>query len=143
MELATIRTINGNVNISRITIEALIFMVLQEIKGIVCPKKTVFHGMTKKIIKNGQDQNEKNALQEIRIEIKPDSIIINLFLVVHYGIRIPDLTWEIQAKVREKIKETIGLEVEKINVHIQGIRYPRKYQDKNKLVVPEMFVKIF
>ncbi len=143
MESATIKSINGNINISRITIEALIYMVLQEIKGIICPKKMLFKGMTKKNLrKDPQNQNEK-VLQEIRIEIKPDSIIINLFLIIHYGIRIPDLTWEIQARVKEKLKEFTDLEVNKINVHIQGIRYPKKQRDQNSLMVPEIFVKVF
>jgi uncharacterized alkaline shock family protein YloU len=66
---------------------------------------------------------------------------------VHYGIRIPDLTWEIQAKVKEKLKEITGLEINTINVHINGISYPNKNKvidkKKDKLVIPEMFVKIF
>jgi len=87
--------------------------------------------------------------QEIRIEIKPETIIINLFLVVHYGIRIPDLTWEIQAKVKEKLKEMTGLDINTINIHINGISYPNKnknkdiIKNKDNLVIPEMFVKIF
>jgi len=48
---------------------------------------------------------------------------------------------EVQAKIKEKIKETAGLEINTINIHINGIRNTGKY--KNKLGIPEMFVKIF
>jgi uncharacterized alkaline shock family protein YloU len=142
MELVTISTKDGNINISRITMETLIYIVLRNIKAIVGPRKTVFREITNKLIKGNQDQNE-NISQEIRIEISPSSVIVNLFLIINYGIRIPDLTWEIQAKVKEKLKECTGLEINKINVHIQGIQYPRKYRNNNQLVTQEVFVKIF
>jgi uncharacterized alkaline shock family protein YloU len=146
MELATIYTDKGKINISRMTLESLIHSVLKNIKGVVGPKKTVLREFNKKLAKTAQSKKD-GVNQEIRIEIKPNTIIINLFLVVHYGIRIPDLTWEIQAKVKEKLKEITGLEINTINVHINGISYPNKNKvidkKKDKLVIPEMFVKIF
>lgn len=146
MELATIYTDKGKINISRMTLEFLIHSVLNNIKGVVGPNKTVLREFSKKLTKTAQSKKD-GVNQEIRIEIKPDTIIINLFLVVHYGIRIPDLTWEIQTKVKEKLKEITGLEINTINVHINGISYPNKNKlnDKKKdmLVIPEMFVKIF
>lgn len=141
MELATVNTDKGNINISRLTIETLIHLVLKDIKGVVVPRKTRLREFSNKTKKSTQGKNEGTP-QEIKIEIKPDSVIINLFLIINYGIRIPDLTWEIQAKVKEKLKEITGLDINIINIHINGIRYPNKYQNKDKLLIPEMFVKI-
>ncbi len=142
MEFATVNTDKGNINISRMTIESLIHLVLKDIKGVVVPGKTRLRELSNKIKQSTQEKNEGTP-QEIKIEIKPDSVIINLFLIINYGIRIPDLTWEIQAKVKEKLKEVAGLDINIINIHINGIRYPNKYQNKDKLIIPEMFVKIF
>jgi uncharacterized alkaline shock family protein YloU len=142
MELATVNTDKGNINISRMTIETLIYLVLKDIKGVVVPRKTRLRELSNKINKSTPEKNE-GISQEIKIEIKPDSVIVNLFLIINYGIRIPDLTWEIQAKVKERLKEIAGLDVNIINIHINGIRYPNKYQNKDKLIIPEMFVKIF
>jgi uncharacterized alkaline shock family protein YloU len=148
MELATIFTDKGKINISRMTLESLIHSVLKDIKGVVSPKKTILKEFSKKLAKTAQSKMD-GVNQEIRIEIKPETIIINLFLVVHYGIRIPDLTWEIQAKVKEKLKEMTGLDINTINIHINGISYPNKnknkdiIKNKDNLVIPEMFVKIF
>ena len=142
MELAAVHTDKGNINISRLTIETLIHLVLKDIKGVVVPRKPMLGEFTNKINKSAKEKNE-GIPQEIKIEIKPDSVIANLFLIIDYGIRIPDLTWEIQAKVKEKLKEIAGLDINIINIHINGIRYPNKYQNKDKLMIPEMFVKIF
>lgn len=143
MDLAVINTENGNINISRIALETLIYLILRDIKGIVWPKKAGLRRITNHLRKGIQDQNEE-LLQKIRVEIKTNSVIIvNLFLNISYGLKIPDLTWEIQAKVKEKIKEMTSLEISKINVHIQGIQYPRKNRIENQLVTQEMFLKIF
>jgi uncharacterized alkaline shock family protein YloU len=142
MEFASIVTEKGSINISRITIEALIGLVLQDINGIIQPRKT---GVSK-IIKSSVDDSGKesnNITQEIRIEIKPDSVLVNLFLNIQYGIRIPDLTWEVQTKVKEKIKEATNLDIDQINVHIQSIRFSKKHYNKGKLVASGSFLKIF
>ena len=142
VELATVHTKKGNINISKITIETLAHLVLRDMKGVYWPKKKVFREISNRFNKGTQEQSE-GISKEIKIEIKPDSIIINLFLIINYGIRIPDLTWEIQAKVKEIIKEATNLDINKINVHIQGINYPKKYRNKNQLITQEMFLKIF
>lgn len=144
MELARVATDKGSINFSRDLIETLTQLTLQNIKGIIHLKKS---GLRKR--KELSEENSPNPqgstgmAQEIRVEIKPDSIIINLFLIIHYGIRIPDLTWEIQAKIKEKLKEQTCLNIDHINVHIQGIRFSKKYGHQEKLVAPGAFLKIF
>ena len=144
MEAATIITDKGSINISRITLEILIRLALQSINGIIQPKKI---GFPKIIQTSGADVDNgkigKNNNPDVKIEIKPDSILVNLFLTINYGIRIPDLTWEVQAKVKEKIKEVTGLDIEQINVHIQGIYFSKRYNSKKKLVSQGSFLKIF
>lgn len=142
MELATIVTEKGSINISRITIEALIQLVLQEVNGLIIPKKIKF----KKLLQasDGDNVNENTGITpQVRVEIKPDSILVNLFLNIYYGIRIPDLTWEVQAKVKEKIKQVTDLDLDQINVHIQGIHIYKKQQNRSNLVTPGSFLKIF
>ncbi|MGE4413269.1 MAG: hypothetical protein AB7E45_06255, partial [Candidatus Caldatribacteriota bacterium] len=80
MDAATISTDKGSINISRTIIETLIHLILQDIKGIVIPKKNIFSKITETVVKGSSEESEKLA-QEIRVEIKPDSLIVNLFLV--------------------------------------------------------------
>lgn len=142
MELATIVTEKGSINISRIIIETLVRLVLQNIDGITQPKRLGFPKIVRASDVDG-DKIGKNITPEIKVEIKPDSILVNLFLTINYGIRIPDLTWEVQAKVKEKIKEVTALEIEQINVHIQGIHFSKKQHNRKRLVEQGSFLKIF
>lgn len=139
MDFATVKMQNGNINIYKTTIETIVRDTLKEIKGIYKPKISVLKNIGRKIKKNNQEKLNLPS-QEIRIEIKPGDISLSLFLIIYYGIRIPDLTWEIQAKVKEKIKEITFLDISNIDVHIQGIRYPHSNSHKDILLIPEVFL---
>ena len=142
MELASVLTDKGSINISRATIETLARLILQDINGIIHLKRTNLRKRTALLTENGDKEND-NVAQEVRVEIKPDTIIINLYLIIQYGIKIPDLTWEVQTKIKEKLKKVTNLEIEQIDVHIQGIRFSKKYHNRGTLVAPETFLKIF
>ena len=144
MELAKVATDLGNINISRDIIETLIQLILQNIEGIIHFKRTALRKRRELTVENNDSsQKSTDGTKEIRVDIKQDYITINLFLVISYGIRIPDLTWEIQAKIKEKLEEVTGLNIDQIDVHIQEIRFSKKYHHGGKLVTPGAFLKIF
>ena len=51
---------------------------------------------------------------------------IDLFVVVEYGVRIPDVAWKIQENVKRAIEGMTGLEVVEVNVHVQGVNFPQQ-----------------
>ena len=46
---------------------------------------------------------------------------IDLYIVVDYGVRIPELSWEIQENVKNSVETMTGLDVQKVNIHIEGV----------------------
>ena len=40
---------------------------------------------------------------------------------MEYGVRIPDVAFEIQNKVKKAVESMTGLKVVEVNVHIQGV----------------------
>jgi len=50
-----------------------------------------------------------------------DAIIISLGLVVFYGVNIPQLCYEIQSQIKNKVEEMCGTEVKSVNIEIEGI----------------------
>lgn len=142
MEFVTVNNEKGNINISRMAIETLVQLILLDVKCVIKPKDTAIIQIYNKINEKKQVMSY-GSVHDIKVEIKPKAVVINLFLVVNYGIRIPDLTWELQAKIKEKLKEIAGLDIDTINIHINGIRNTDKYKNIDKMAIPEMFVKIF
>jgi uncharacterized alkaline shock family protein YloU len=49
-------------------------------------------------------------------------IIIDLYVVVEYGTRISQVALGIKNRVRYVVERDTGLEVDQVNVHVQGLR---------------------
>ena len=139
--METIKTIYGKVNIPKETIENLVKINLTDVKGLVGSKKTIIKEITD--ILRGKIDNEDRNRRNIKVEVKKDGIFINLFIVLKYGVRIPDIAWEIQNKIKKELKKQIEAENIEINIHVQGIQFSKKMQSKKDLVASNIFVKVF
>ena len=53
-------------------------------------------------------------------------------IIVEYGIRIPDVAFEIQNKVKKSVETMTGLKVDEVNVHIQGVDTEAKEEKDDK-----------
>ena len=139
--METIKTIYGKVNIPNETIENLVKINLTDVKGLVGSKKTIIKEITD--ILRGKIDNEDRNRRNIKVEVKKDGIFIDLFIVLKYGVRIPDIAWEIQNKIKRELKKQIEAENIEINIHVQGIQFSKKMQSKKNLVASNIFVKVF
>lgn len=139
--METIKTIYGKVNIPNETIENLVKINLTDVKGLVGSKKTIIKEITD--ILRGKIDNEDRNRRNIKVEVKKDGIFIDLFIVLKYGVRIPDIAWEIQNKIKKELKKQIEAENIEINIHVQGIQFSKKMQSKKDLVASNIFVKVF
>ena len=75
---------------------------------------------------------KKNATKGIKVDIKDKTCIIDLYIIVDYGIRIPELAWEIQENVKNSVETMTGLNVEKVNIHIDGVSFKRSEQEEKQ-----------
>ena len=48
-------------------------------------------------------------------------ISIDVYILVRYGQRIPDIAWDVQEKVKDNLERYTGYEVRAVNVSVQGI----------------------
>jgi len=139
--METIKTIYGKVSIPKETIENLVKINLADVKGLVGSKKTIIKEIAD--ILRGKIDNEDRNRRNIKVEVKKDGIFIDLFIVLKYGVRIPDIAWEIQNKIKRELKKQIEAENIEINIHVQGIQFSKKMQSKKNLVASNIFVKVF
>ena len=63
----------------------------------------------------------KNLSKGVKVEVGEKEAAIDLFIVVEYGYRIPEVCWEVQEKVKKHVEDMTGLDVIEVNVHIQGV----------------------
>lgn len=64
---------------------------------------------------------KKNLAKGIKVEVGEKETKIDVNIIVEYGIRIPDVAFEIQNKVKSAVESMTGLKVLEVNVHVQGV----------------------
>jgi len=64
---------------------------------------------------------KKNFAKGIKVEAGEKETKIDVSIVVEYGVRIPDVAFEIQNRVKKAVEGMTGLKVLEVNVHIQGV----------------------
>ncbi|MCC8169454.1 MAG: Asp23/Gls24 family envelope stress response protein, partial [Oscillospiraceae bacterium] len=69
---------------------------------------------------------KKNPSKGVKVEMTDDTVSIDLYIVVEYGVRIPELAWEIQENVKNNVETMTGLSVEKVNIHIEGVSFAKE-----------------
>lgn len=139
--MQTIKNNLGEINISIETIESMVSLNLANVKGLVGSKKTIVKEITDMLI--GKINKENNTPRNIKVEIKDNNIFIDLSIIIKYGVRIPDIAWDIQNRIKEDLIKKIDSDAREINIHIQGIQFPKKAQSRKDLVASNLFVKVF
>ncbi|MBQ2917386.1 MAG: Asp23/Gls24 family envelope stress response protein [Clostridia bacterium] len=65
---------------------------------------------------------KKNLSKGIKVEVGEKEATIDVNIIVEYGVRIPDVAFEIQSRVKKAVEAMTGLKVAGVNVHVQGVR---------------------
>ena len=64
----------------------------------------------------------------VHVEIVDNSIVIELNLIVEYGVNIPKVAWQVQTEVRQAVEQMTGKPVKGVNVVVQNIQLPTASQ---------------
>ena len=132
----------GEINITRETIESMISLNLADVKGVVGSRKTIIKEITDMLSGTTNGNEIDISSRNIKVEIKNNKPLINLYIIIKYGVRIPDIAWEIQNRIKENIMKKLAINVNKIDIHIQGIQFPKKTQSRRNLVASNIFVEV-
>ena len=78
------------------------------------------------IIETGGKQLKVEAgdaifVEKLEVEAGEKETRIDVNIIVEYGVRIPDVAFEIQNRVKKAVEGMTGLKVVDVNVHVQGV----------------------
>ncbi len=68
----------------------------------------------------------KNFAKGVKVEVGEREAAIDLYIIVKYGVRIPDVALQAQENVKQAIETMTGLSVVEVNVHVQGVGFPEE-----------------
>ena len=65
----------------------------------------------------------KNFSKGVKVEVGEKEAAIDLYIIVKYGVRIPDIALNVQEAVKAAIENMTGLSTVEVNVHVQGVGF--------------------
>ncbi len=68
----------------------------------------------------------------VKVETAEEECVVDLSVVVEYGVSIPDVAQGIQRNVKEAIESMTGLNAVEINIHVQGVHFSNE-EDLEKI----------
>jgi len=54
--------------------------------------------------------------------VEDQRIVIDLYVIMEYGVRISEVAHNIMATVKFNVEKKLGMPVREVNVHVQGLR---------------------
>ena len=75
---------------------------------------------------------KKGLAKGIKVEVREKDTKIDVNIIVEYGVRIPDVAFEIQNRVKKAVETMTGLNVSSVNIHIQGINIAEKRSEETE-----------
>ncbi|MCK9216731.1 MAG: Asp23/Gls24 family envelope stress response protein [Firmicutes bacterium] len=119
-------TINeyGNVRISDDVVAVIAELAAKEVKGIVGMSGGIADSITEIL-------GKKSPYKGIKVDVGEKETSIDLFVIVEYGVRIPDIAWQVQESVKKSVETMTGLNVIEVNIHIQGVNIEKDIKEED------------
>jgi len=107
----------GSINISEDVIAVICGVAAMECYGLV--------GMASRNVQDGISDLLRKDYYERGVDVQyidDHKVSVTLYIIVEYGVRISEVARNIQEQVKYAIENTVGLEVESIDIRVQGVR---------------------
>jgi uncharacterized alkaline shock family protein YloU len=104
----------GTVKISDDVVSIISGIAATEVKGVAGMSGGIAGGIAELL-------GRKNQSKGVKVTIGEKEVNIDLHVIMEYGVKIPDVAWEIQEKVKKAVETMTGLKVVEVNIHVQGV----------------------
>lgn len=107
----------GSLKISEDVIATIAGIATGEIKGVagLSPRPGSSEGRVLGLL------GKKSLNKSIHLEMRDGEAVIDVYVNLYLGAKIPDTAAEIQARVKDAVQTMTGIAVSKVNVHISGV----------------------
>lgn len=109
----------GNVKISVDVVSTIAGIATAEINGVAGMYGTFAGGIAEML------GAKKSPSKGVKVDMNGNNVTLDLYIVVDYGVRIPELAWEVQENVKNNVETMTGLDVQKVNIHIEGVSFEK------------------
>ena len=118
--IQTSETESKGIQIANDVISTIAGKAVSEVKGVAGMAGGFAGGISEVL------SGKKNLSKGIKVDINENEAKIDVNIIVEYGVRIPDVAFEIENRVKKAIETMTGLKVISVNVHVQGVSMEEK-----------------
>jgi len=120
----------GSVKISEEVVAIIAGIAATEVPGVAGMSGGIAGGIAEIL-------GRKNLSKGVKVEVGEKEAAIDLYIIVEFGARIPEVAWNIQDKVKNAVQSMTGLNVIEVNIHVQGVNFDKeikKESEQNKSI---------
>jgi uncharacterized alkaline shock family protein YloU len=105
----------GSIHVSPQAVATIAYHATMQSYGVVgLAAKNLLDGLANVIV--------KDPTHGIDVHYDGEKVDIDIYIIVEYGTRIKSVAASVANTVRFKVEKAIGLPINNINVHVQGLR---------------------
>ena len=108
--------------------------VIGIIAGLAAAEVEGVSGMTLGLV-DGINQilgSNKKYSKGVKVELEGNDVVIDLYVIVKYGVKIPDVAFSIQNSVKTSVEGMTGLKVKSVNINVQGVTFEKEKQNEEE-----------
>jgi uncharacterized alkaline shock family protein YloU len=109
----------GSVRVADEVVSIIAGLAATEVAGIAGMSGGIVGGIAEIL-------GRKNFSKGVKVEVGEREAAVDLYIIVKYGVRIPDVALQAQENVKQAIETMTGLSVIEVNVHVQGVGFPEE-----------------
>ncbi|WP_188453693.1 Asp23/Gls24 family envelope stress response protein [Virgibacillus oceani] len=105
----------GKVEIAPEVIEVITGIAASEVEELSSMRGNFATGVVERF-------GKKSHGKGVKVELTDNGILIDLYVVLNYGVSIPQVAQKLQTNIRQTLKNMTALEIDEINVHVVGVQ---------------------
>ncbi|MDH7576222.1 MAG: Asp23/Gls24 family envelope stress response protein [Bacillota bacterium] len=113
----------GAIRIANEVVAVIAGLAATEIEGIAGMSGGIAGGIAEML-------GRRNLSRGVKVEVGEREAAVDLFVIVEFGVRIPDVAVRVQENVKQAIESMTGLAVVEVNVHVQGVHFPEAQEEQ-------------
>lgn len=118
----------GKVQVADEVVSIIAGMAATDVNGIAGMSGGIAGGIAEML-------GKKNLSKGVKVEVGETEAAVDLYIIVKYGARIPEIAINCQEAVKNAIESMTGLQVVEVNVHVQGVSFPETEQKEEEVRV--------
>jgi uncharacterized alkaline shock family protein YloU len=106
----------GKVEIAPEVIEVIASIASSEVEGVASMRGNFASGVVERL-------GKKNHGKGVRVELTDEGIIVDVYVVMNFGVSIPTVAKNIQDSIRQTLDTMTALKVDEVNIHVVGVQF--------------------